>query len=249
MAVLVAAAAGSVALGVSGGADRQLVSPAPAPPPVDHAAALEEPISLAGPGSTEAGAQAPAADAPAVSSPSQKRKQPTIAWHHSRAVGVPHNGRLVNGVGLPVAGPDWVTWDPARNRTPNRADRLFGTDALVRRLLGVLGDYRAAHPNAPRVVIGDLSLRRGGEIDEHVSHENGLDVDVYYPRLDGHLRPPATVSQIDHRLAQDLLRRFVAAGVQVVFVGPSTGLRGPRGVVAPYPNHDNHMHVRIPAPA
>jgi murein endopeptidase len=57
------------------------------------------------------------------------------------------------------------------------------------------------------------------------------------------------VRQIDHRLAQDLLRRFVAAGVQVVFVGPSTGLRGPRGVVVPYPNHDNHMHVRIPAPA
>ena len=63
-------------------------------------------------------------------------------------------------------------------------------------------------------------------MDEHVSHQNGLDVDVYYPRLDQHLSAPIATSQIDHDLAQDLLDRFVAAGVQTVFVGYSTGLRG-----------------------
>ena len=83
-------------------------------------------------------------------------------------------------------------------------------------------------------------------MDEHVSHQNGLDVDVYYPRLDGHLSAPTTTGQIDHDLAQDLLDRFVAAGAQVVFVGYSTGLRGPSGVVVPYPNHEYHMHVRFP---
>ena len=51
------------------------------------------------------------------------------------------------------------------------------------------------------------------------------------------------------RLARDLLDRFVAAGASIVFVGWSTPLRGPAGVVVPYPNHDNHMHVRIAAPA
>ena len=75
------------------------------------------------------------------------------------------------------------------------------------------------------------------------------DVDVYYPRRDGKLRPPRTVSQIDVRLARDLLDRFVAAGAQIVFVGWSAPLRGPARVVVPYPNHDNHMHVRIAAPA
>jgi murein endopeptidase len=82
--------------------------------------------------------------------------------------------------------------------------------------------------------------------DEHVSHQNGLDVDVYYPRVDGKLAAPVEPGQIDHRLAQDLLDRFVAAGAQMVFVGPSTGLRGPSGVVIPYPGHDYHMHVRFP---
>jgi hypothetical protein len=47
------------------------------------------------------------------------------------------------------------------------------------------------------------------------------------------------------RLAQDLLDRFVAAGAELVYVGPNTPLTGPPGVVIPLVNHDNHMHVRI----
>ncbi|MBA3780193.1 MAG: hypothetical protein H0X16_13035, partial [Chloroflexi bacterium] len=45
----------------------------------------------------------------------------------------------------------------------------------------------------------------------------------------------------------NLLDRFLAAGARVVFVGYSSGLRGESGVVVPYPNHENHMHVRFPA--
>jgi len=84
--------------------------------------------------------------------------------------------------------------------------------------------------------------------DEHVSHQNGLDVDVYFPRLDRMLRAPRAPAEIDHRLAQDLLDRFVAAGAQTVFVGYSTGLHGPAGVVFPYAGHEYHMHVRFPRP-
>jgi murein endopeptidase len=175
------------------------------------------------------------------------RPYPEIAWRTSTAVGAAHNGRLVDGVGLPITGPDWVTWDPALDRSPNRASRLYGTDFLMRSLLQVIEDYRAAHPNAPRVVVGDLSRRGGGPIDEHVSHENGLDVDVYYPRLDGKPLPPSRVAQVDLKLAQDLIDRFVASGAQVIFVGQHVHLHGPAGVVVPYPNHDNHLHVRMPA--
>ena len=85
-------------------------------------------------------------------------------------------------------------------------------------------------------------------MDEHASHQNGLDVDIYYPRLDRRLRAPIATSQIDHHLAQDLLDRFVAAGAQMIFVGYSAGLHGPSDVVIPYPNHENHMHVRFPPP-
>lgn len=172
---------------------------------------------------------------------------PAIRWRKSRALGVPHIGTLVDGVRLPQESPDWVTWDPVRDRVPNRANRLYGTDGLVRLAVDVIAAYRLTHPDAPRVVVGDLSLRGGGEIDEHASHENGLDLDVYYPRKDGRELPPVRVNQVDTRLAQDLLDRFVAAGASVVFVGYSVPLHGRAGVVVPYANHDNHMHVRIGA--
>ena len=85
-------------------------------------------------------------------------------------------------------------------------------------------------------------------MDQHVSHQNGLDVDVYYPRLDRRLRAPTTTRQVDRDLAQHLLDGFVAAGAKVVFVGFSTGLDGPQNVIVPYPNHENHMHVRFRLP-
>jgi murein endopeptidase len=96
------------------------------------------------------------------------------------------------------------------------------------------------------VVIGDISREGGGPMDDHASHQNGLDVDVYFPRGDHRLRAPTSQSQINHRLAQDLLDRFLAAAAQMIFVGYSTGLHGPPGVVIPWPGHEYHMHVRFP---
>ncbi len=171
-----------------------------------------------------------------------------VEWHHATSVGLPYSGRLVDGTQLPVEGPDWVTWNPVTDSVPNLPHRLYGNEHTIRTIISVFGAYRAAHPGAPRVVVGDISFRDGGTMEEHVSHQNGLDVDVYYPRLDRHLSAPISTGQIDHDLAQDLLDRFVATGVQTVFVGYSTGLRGPSGVVVPYPNHENHMHVRFPPP-
>ena len=118
-------------------------------------------------------------------------------------------------------------------------------------LLRVLDEYAAAHPEAGRVGIGDLSRPDGGVFDErfggrgHASHQNGLDVDVYYPRLDGQELRPARPAQVQRALSQDLVTRFVRAGAVKVFVGPRVGLRGPRRKVVPLIYHDDHMHVRI----
>jgi hypothetical protein len=170
---------------------------------------------------------------------------PEIAWRRSESSGLASGGHLHDGVQFPLESPDHVTWDPANDRVPNRAWRLYGTDKLVHVLMQVIKQYRAAHPDAPRVVVGDLSRKGGGPLDQHSSHQNGLDVDVYYPREDGVLAHPRSVGEVDWRLAQDLVDRFVAAGAQYVFVGYSTPLRGPGGVVQPWPHHDNHMHVRL----
>jgi len=174
-----------------------------------------------------------------------------IRWRHSIALGSHSAGRLVRGVQLPTERPTFFTWDPVLRRSPNRPWRRFGTDRLVRLLLRVARDYREAHPRAPRMAIGDLSRPHGGDFGPrfgyigHVSHQNGLDVDVYYPRADGRERAPRDATQIDRRLSQDLVDRFLAAGAQVIFVGPSTGLAGPPGRVQPLAHHDNHLHVRL----
>jgi murein endopeptidase len=173
-----------------------------------------------------------------------------IAWHHSQALGVPAAGRLDNGVRLPAEGRAFYTWDPVLRRSPNRPWRRWGTDQLVRMVVTVARAYHAKHPFR-RLAIGDLSRPHGGNFGPqfgyigHVSHQNGLDVDVYYPRADGRERAPRYASEIDGRLSQELLDRFLAAGAQTIFVGPNTHLTGPPGVVVPLANHDNHMHVRI----
>jgi murein endopeptidase len=154
-------------------------------------------------------------------------------------------------VQLPAAGTDWFTWDPVRKRTPNRGWRRWGTDRLVRTLLEVIEGHRLDNALAPRVGIGDLSRRHGGDFGPrfgglgHASHQNGLDADVYYPRHDGQERRPFKPSQVDRELAQDLVDRFLAAGARVIYVGPSLGLEGPRKRVVPLVHHDDHLHVRL----
>jgi protein MpaA len=171
----------------------------------------------------------------------------------SRSLGLPWEGRLVGGVQLEAEGEHFVTWDGVRRRSPSRGWRRHGNTRLIETLRRVLDEYAAAHPEAPRVVVGDLSRPRGGDFGRrfgapgHASHQNGLDVDVYYPRRDRRERPPRVPAQIDRRLAQDLVTRFVAAGAVKVFVGPRTGLEGPPAVVEVLPaHHDNHLHVRLP---
>ena len=185
----------------------------------------------------------PELTAPAVDLP--------IAWRSSRAVGKPNAGRLVRGVQLPPEGIDFWTYDWGLRESPNRPWRRWGTDRLVRTVLTVLREYRTANPYAPRVGVADLSRHYGGWFGRsfgglgHASHQNGLDVDIIYPRSDGTERSIWNHRLVDRVLAQDLVDRFVAAGATKVFTGPRLHLRGPKRVVVPLVHHDDHMHVRI----
>lgn len=172
------------------------------------------------------------------------------AWHDSVAVGSVADGRLEHGVQLPAEGATWFTWDPILKRIPNRGWRRWATDDVVRTAIRVLNRFHRLHPGAPRVGVGDLSLPKGGYFGPevgggigHATHQNGLDVDVYYPRLDRRERPPTRVDQVAIARAQELVDLFVAAGAGTVYVGPNLPLSGPPGIVVPLVNHDNHLHA------
>lgn len=174
-----------------------------------------------------------------------------IVWRRSFPIGKPFSGKLVHGVQLPAEGEGFFTWDPILKRAPNRPWRRWGADSTLRVLLRVVEEFRSAHPEAPRVAVGDLSRPKGGDfgprfgLPGHASHQNGLDIDIYYPRRDRLELAPRRVGQIDRALSQDLVLRFVRAGATDVFVGPHTRLGGPRKVVQRLTHHDDHMHVRL----
>ena len=173
-----------------------------------------------------------------------------VDWHHATSVGLPYAGHLDRRHAASGRGAGLGHLEPGHRQRPEpAATGSTATSTRSARSSPSSRAYRTAHPHAPELVVGDISFRNGGTMDEHASHQNGLDVDIYYPRLDRHLSAPIATSQIDHHLAQDLLDRFVAAGAQMIFVGYSAGLHGPSDVVIPYPNHENHMHVRFPHPA
>jgi murein endopeptidase len=208
------------------------------PPPVPTVTTMPP-----GPGPESVPAPTTPAPSPAASPPAPSRP--------SRAIGLPWHGRLVNGVQLPEVSADWLTWDPVLKQIPNRPERRWGTAKLIATITRVLASWHLAHPEMPQLLIGDLSRPHGGVFDRrygglgHASHQNGLDADVYYPRQDHRLLAAYKPSLIDRPLAQDLLDRFVADGVQLVFIGTRTHLHGPRKLVQVIAHHNDHMHVRI----
>ena len=167
---------------------------------------------------------------------------------HSRAIGKPWNGRLECGQRLPVASVDYTTWDNALKRPLNRPWRRYGTRKLVAITERVAADYRLRW--GTRLVIGDLSRTHGGPFGPefggsgHNSHQNGLDVDIYYPRRDQLDLPPFKIRDVDRERAQWLVDR-VEQDAKIAFIGPNVGLRRTSKKVEYLIHHDNHVHLRI----
>ena len=88
----------------------------------------------------------------------------------SRSYGSANRGRLHNGVPL-------ESTTGLRVRTIENA---YGTERVVRLIKGIAFDVKARWPNAPDMVIGDLSYKHGGRIKRHKSHQSGRDADITF---------------------------------------------------------------------
>lgn len=131
----------------------------------------------------------------------------------SMSVGVPHRGRLEHGRQLPRHPALFV-------RTPSRA---WGTDETVRWIVDAFEALREEDPEAPRIEVHDLSLRSGGPMRGHHSHESGRDADLAYfqdrcPRGICRFRRIGP-EQLDAVRQWRLFRRWLEEGrVEAIFV-------------------------------
>ncbi|WP_295388347.1 penicillin-insensitive murein endopeptidase [uncultured Thiodictyon sp.] len=186
----------------------------------------------------------------------------------AQVIGTPANGCVGGADALPESGPGYVSVRRARHR-------FFGHPQLLR-LVDQVGQT-AARRHLGLVMIGDLSQPRGGQMpSSHHSHQNGLDVDIWFTLaptaeaarrlMDDRPDPPSMVlpGSLESSGAWGEPQRFLLEtvarnpAVDRIFVNPGikravcnevTGDRSWLRKLRPWWGHDSHFHVRIRCPA
>lgn len=115
----------------------------------------------------------------------------------------------------------------------------WGREELVRYITFLAREWRTRHPDAPRLLIGDMSKPDGSEFPPHVTHRDGLTLDL--------LTTPRNVCHIDwpdQDLTLELARLAHQLGArQILYNGTYVDEHVP--VAQPWPNHDDHFHIVI----
>jgi murein endopeptidase len=132
----------------------------------------------------------------------------------SESVGLPHEGSLLGAMPM-LEG-------PGRRLTSERW-KMWGTRHTVSSLDRVLRLWASREPDAPEVLVGNLSTRGGGPLDPHKTHQSGRDVDLsYIARWDGHSTVTwqhMSASNLDAALTWKLLRLLEEeSDVEVMFM-------------------------------
>ena len=184
-------------------------------------------------------------------------------------IGSPAAGCVGGAVSLPTVGTGYQVMRLSRNR-------IYGHPLLIGYIRD-LGAALAAH-HLGVMLVGDLGQPRGGPTASlHRSHQNGLDVDLWYwlPEVAAerrlttqeieHLAAPSVLTQNRRALnpahwtaTQVKLLRLAAAPEEVdrIFVHPVIKKslcnqavdRDWLHKIRPWWNHDDHLHVRLSCP-
>lgn len=94
-----------------------------------------------------------------------------------QVMGTYSNGSLIGASSLNSHGQGFVHLFEKR-------ERHFASQGLIKVIDEASATLANRYPRGERLQIGDLSARQGGKISRHTSHQNGLDVDVVYYRVD-----------------------------------------------------------------
>ena len=186
------------------------------------------------------------------------------------AIGYYPRGCLQGGVELPVDGPNWQVMRLSRNRN-------WGHPELVK-FLERFAPLAAKATGWKGVLIGDMAQPRGGPLPfGHLSHQIGLDVDIWFMPMPNHelskkereeisasdlvapdrlrVNPktwtPADVAFIKTAAEQvEVERVFVNAAIKKELCHVEDKHHGTwLEKVRPWYGHADHIHVRLKCPA
>lgn len=187
-----------------------------------------------------------------------------------RAIGYYPRGCLQGAVELPINGPTWQVMRLSRNRN-------WGHPSLVR-FLERFAQRAAKATGWHGILVGDMGQPRGGPLpSDHMSHQIGLDVDIWFMPMPDHrlsrkereetsafslvaadkihLNPktwtPAEAAFIKTAAEQPEVQRVL---VNAVIKKELCRLEGKHhyswmAKVRPWYGHDDHIHVRLKCPA
>jgi penicillin-insensitive murein DD-endopeptidase len=189
----------------------------------------------------------------------------------ARAIGFYSHGCLAGAVALPVDGPSWQVMRLSRNRN-------WAHPALIG-VIERLANEAQAKDGWPGLLVGDISQPRGGPmLSGHISHQIGLDADIWLNPMPSRtltgderetLQPRPVVKnrkEIDPSVWTEAHAKLIKRAanypeVERIFVHPpikkalcdwelsQPGSHSWLAKVRPYYNHTFHFHIRIKCPA
>lgn len=179
----------------------------------------------------------------------------------ARSFGSPAAGCIAGAVALPAEGEGYQVLRPQRNR-------FWGHPRTIGFIRGL--GHQAASAGFGPFLVGDMSQPRGGPMAfGHGSHQNGLDVDIWFRLPGGALSPddlarpvpismvkgtginPATWTASHLRLLENAA---LSPEVDRIFVNPPIKAEACRVAggdrvwlrkLRPWWGHDEHFHVRL----
>lgn len=141
---------------------------------------------------------------------------------------------------LPASGQGYYSFSANRNKQ-------FGLAKTIQAIQAIGKIWFNNHRTGPLIGVGNISLKGGGPMHPHKSHQRGLDVDFRLLRKDGaRVGVRYQESAYSRSRTQEFVKAIRANSVLqvalILFNDPSvTG-------VQPSPGHDDHLHVRFKQP-
>ena len=191
-----------------------------------------------------------------------RRVEADVTSLGSLSIGAPGSAILLNAVALPL-GPHW--------KIAASAD-VWGTSETMASIETALDKVHELFPEAPPIVIGDISDADGGRLKRHESHQGGRDVDLgfYFRDRQEMWFTPGTAANLDLPRNWALVRALVTCTdvetilldtrVQRVLYKYALSISEDKAwldrvfqysrgsstaVVKHVPRHRNHYHVRF----